>query len=100
METPSEKKFRVTHLITAGLILVLTVIAAIPVRTAYSQSEPIGDKLRGGRLYAAWDNLAVNPPMPIWRDVVRLDLTSFLQKPNGAHEQWRKAIHFHAGPGQ
>jgi len=70
METPSEKKFRVTHLITAGLILVLTVIAAIPVRTAYSQSEPIGDKLRGGRLYAAWDNLAVNPLpdhlQPLW----------------------------------
>jgi thiosulfate dehydrogenase len=59
METRSKIKIKVTHLVTAGLILVLTIIAALPIRTAYSQAEPIGDLTRGGRLFASWDNLAI-----------------------------------------
>jgi len=70
METRSKIKIKVTHLIAAGLILVLTVIASIPIRTAYSQTEPIGDLTRGGRLYASWDNLAPGTlpenAQPLW----------------------------------
>jgi thiosulfate dehydrogenase len=58
MQIRSQKLFTVTNLLIAGLFLVLIFIAAIPARTAYSQSDPPGDMLRGGRLYAAWDNLA------------------------------------------
>ena len=70
METRSQPKFKVTLLIAAGVILVLTLIAALPIRTAYSQAEPIGDLTRGGRLYASWDKLALGTlpeeTQPLW----------------------------------
>jgi len=51
------KKFPTEPLIIAGVIIILILIAIIPARTAYSQEQAPGDPMRGGRLYAAWDNL-------------------------------------------
>lgn len=58
MRTRSQKLLSSNAFILAVLTLILILIAIIPARTAYSQDQPVGDPLRGGRLYAAWDNLA------------------------------------------
>ncbi len=72
MESRPNKIFTTNALILAGIILVLTLIAVIPPRIAHSQTDSPGDMLRGGRLYASWDNLvddglpeAIHPLWPV-----------------------------------